>query len=124
MAMATGTMTKTTMTMNNDYQTRTSMMMLMTMTTSTRMTTMTTKMTTTKTTMAIMDNLPIIFYNIIMIIWAASRANHQKYHGLSQLHPLDNEALGVPTLLANGHTHGTIYVRTYLQTQYDGKPLR
>jgi hypothetical protein len=36
---------------------------------------MTTMMTTTKTSMATMDNLAIIFHNIIMIIWAALGAN-------------------------------------------------
>jgi hypothetical protein len=51
---------------------------------------MTTMMTTTKTSMATMDNLAIIFYNIIMIIWAALGANPQKYQRVSQLHPLDD----------------------------------
>jgi hypothetical protein len=51
---------------------------------------MTTMMTTTKTTVVTMDSLAIIFYNIIMIIWAAPGANRLKYHGVSQLHPLDD----------------------------------
>ena len=56
-----------------------------------------------------------------MIIWAALEANRQKYHGVSQLHPLDDWVLVVSALLANGHTHGTVYVCTYVQTQYDEK---
>jgi hypothetical protein len=47
-----------------------------------------------------------------MIICAALGANRRKYHGVSQLHPLDDYVLGVPALLANGHAHGILYVRT------------
>ncbi len=47
-----------------------------------------------------------------MIICAALGANRRKYHGVSQLHPLDDWVLGVPALLANGHAQGILYVRT------------
>jgi hypothetical protein len=47
-----------------------------------------------------------------MIIWAALGANQWKYHGVRQLHPLDDWFLRVPALLANGHAHGILYVRT------------
>jgi hypothetical protein len=69
--------------------------------------------------MATMDNTAIFFYNIIMIIWAALGANWLKY--VSQVRPLDDWVLGVPAFLANGHARGTVYVRTYVQTQYDKK---
>jgi hypothetical protein len=61
--------------MNNDYEMMTSTMMSTTMMTTTMITRMTTMMRTTKTAMATIDNLAIIFYNIIMIIWAAPGAN-------------------------------------------------
>ena len=35
--------------------------------------------------------------------------------------PLDEPYFGVPTFFANGHAHGTFYICTYLQTQYDKK---
>jgi hypothetical protein len=70
-----GTMTKRTTMMNVDYETTTSKMMSTTMMTTRTTITMTTIMTTTKTSTATMDNLAIIFYNIIMIIWAALGAN-------------------------------------------------
>jgi hypothetical protein len=38
---------------------------------------------------------------------------------VSQLHPLDDEVLRVPALLAKGHTCGNVYVPTDVQTQYD-----
>ncbi len=114
--------TKKTMTMmNNDYEMTTSTMTSMTMTTTTTTTTMTTMMMTTKTSTAMMDNLAIIFYNIIMIIWAALGVNQLKYHSVSQLHPLDDQVLGVPALSANRHTRGIVYVRAYVRTQYDEK---
>ncbi len=53
-----------------------------------------------------------------MSICAALVANRQKYHTVSQLHPLDDWFLGVSACLANGHTCGTVYVPTYVQTQY------
>ncbi len=59
-----------------------------------------------------------------MIIWAALGANWWKYHGVSQLHPLDDKVLGVPAFPANGHAHGTVYVCTYVQTQYTRKNTR
>ncbi len=37
-----------------------------------------------------MDNYAVVFYNIIMIIRAGLGANQQKYHSVSQLHPLDD----------------------------------
>ncbi len=90
MEMATGT-TRTTMTMmNDDYETRTSMMTSTTMMTTTTTTTITTMMTTTKTSTATMDNLTMIYNNIIMIIWAALGVDPWKYHGVSQLHPMDD----------------------------------
>jgi hypothetical protein len=49
---------------------------------------------------------------IIMIICAALGVNRRKYHGVSQLHPLDDKVLEVPALLTNGHAHGILYVRT------------
>jgi hypothetical protein len=76
--------------MNDDYETTTSTMTLMTMMTTTMTTTMTTIMMTTKTSTATMDNLAMIFYNIIMIIWAALGADRRKNHGVSQLHPSDD----------------------------------
>jgi hypothetical protein len=57
-----------------------------------------------------------------MIIWDALGANQHKHHGVSQLHPLDDYVLGVPVWSANGHTHGTVYVRTY--TWYDEKQCK
>ncbi len=42
-------------------------------------------------------------------------------NGVSQLHPFDDQVFGVPALLANGHTHGTVYVCAHVQTQYDEK---
>jgi hypothetical protein len=61
--MATGIRktTKTTTRMNDDYEMRTLTMTLMTMMTTTAMTTMTTMMTTTRKSMAMMDDLAIIF---------------------------------------------------------------
>ncbi len=112
---------KTTTTMNNDYKTMTLTMMLATTTTTMTTTTMTTMKTTTKISMATMINLAIIFVNIKMILWAALGANQWKYHGVSQLHPLDDLVLRVSTLLATGHTRGAVYVCTYMQTQYDEK---
>jgi hypothetical protein len=56
-----------------------------------------------------------------MIIWAALEAIRQKYHDVGQLHPLYDYVLGVPALLANGHTRDTVYVRRYVQAQYDEK---
>jgi hypothetical protein len=77
--------------MNDDYETTTLTMTLTMMVTTMTTTMMTTMMTTTKTSMATMNNLVIFFYyNIIMIIWATLEANQQKYHGVSQLHPLDD----------------------------------
>jgi hypothetical protein len=60
-------------------------MTLMTTMTTTMRTRMTTMMTTTKTATLMMDNLA---NKIIMITWAALEAIQQKYHGVSQLHPL------------------------------------
>jgi hypothetical protein len=65
-------------------------MTLMMTTTTTPTTTRTAMITATKSTTATMDNIAIIFYNIIMIIWAALGANWQKLHGVSQLHALDD----------------------------------
>jgi hypothetical protein len=90
METATGTTTMTTTMMNDDYETRTSMMTSTMMMTTTTTTTITTMMTTTKTSMATMDNLTMIYNNIIMIIWAALGADRRKYQGVSQLHPLDD----------------------------------
>ncbi len=56
-----------------------------------------------------------------MIEWAALGANRWKYHGMSHLHLLDDQVLGVPALLVNGHTRGTVYICTYVPTQYDEK---
>jgi hypothetical protein len=90
MATATGTRTKMMTAINDDYKMAMLTITLTTMTTNTMMTTMTTMMMTTKTTTAMIDNLAIFFLNIIMIIWAAPGANRRKYHGVSQLHPLDD----------------------------------
>ncbi len=68
MATAMGTMTKMMMTMNDDYETMTLIMMLTTMTTTMTTSMMTTMMTTTKISREKMNNLAIIFHNIIMII--------------------------------------------------------
>ncbi len=66
------------------------MMTSTTMMTTTTKTIITTMMTTKKTSTATMDNLTMIYNNIIMIIWAALGADQRKCHGVSQLHPLDD----------------------------------
>ncbi len=58
-----------------------------------------------------------------MIICAALGVDRRQYHSVSQLHPLDEQVLGVPALLANGHAHGMLYVCTCIgaSTMRNGK---
>jgi hypothetical protein len=74
--------------MTSTTEMMTSTMTLTMMTTTTTTTMMTTIITAKKSSTATMDNIAIIFYNIIMIIWAALGANQQKYCAVSQLYPL------------------------------------